>query len=135
MTALGLCIALALTPELPRSAAYQGCRMAADFVDAGHRYQHDPLLLVAIAWRETAIKPHLVGADGECGAMQVLPRFARLTCRELQGQPGVEAGAGALRRWKGSLYRYNCGYRNRPRCDAYVRAVLANLKKLRKHSG
>lgn len=137
---LNLCLAILLTPGVGKEAAERGCSMAPQFVESAERHNQDPYLLAAIAWKESGFDPQKVGSSGECGVMQVLPRYSRFTCKQMQAADGIEAGARALEGWKGSgswaraLYRYNCGYKTLDRCGRYSREVLGKTKKLQRHA-
>lgn len=138
MTAAALCLVLLTTPGLSVEAAQRGCGLAQEFVSSAEALQHDPKLLAAIAWRETRFHTKVVGGSGECGAMQVLPQHSAYTCRQMQNGQGVLAGAEALRRWgshrnvRRALYRYNCGYKKRGRCQDYQVDVLNKLRSLQR---
>lgn len=139
MTPLSLCMSLLLTSGLDSVTAHRGCDMSQELVQEAERINMDPKVLAAIAWQESKFNRHVIGSSGECGAMQVLPKYSGLTCKELQGQPGIAAGAYALQQWKrrhGSLrkaiYHYNCGNKEKKRCELYTKAVLHKLSLLKK---
>jgi soluble lytic murein transglycosylase-like protein len=139
MTSISLCLAILLTPGIEHDAAHRGCRMAQDFIDSAALFQQDPYVLAAIAWQESNFTPMTIGSSGECGTMQVLPRYSRFTCKQMQEGKGVEAGARALNGWgsaknvERALYRYNCGYRQLGRCSHYSREVLRKSRSIKKN--
>jgi len=123
MINITMCMALLFTPGLGRTTAIRGCALTPWAVEAAQFHGVDATLLMAIAYQETRFKPWLRGSSGEAGAWQTMPRWVGLTPKELQGQPGAQAAADMLKRWGGSPYKFNCGYRRLPRCAAYDIAV------------
>jgi hypothetical protein len=116
-------------------------RFARLFVDLAGDHQIDPYLIAAIAMRETALNPRVVGDAGERGVMQVHPgrreaaRARRVCARNRQSAnvceaayvvAGVEILAGVLTRCPrvedaiGAYHSGRCGGGG----DAYIRAVL-----------
>ena len=138
MTAAELCLVILLTPGINGAQIRNGCALSQSFIDSGARHKLDPLVLAAIAWKETGFNPRLIGSSGECGPMQVLPQHSQYTCRELGGTFGVEGGAQALKRWLrgmstySAIYRYNCGHPNKKRCAAYRADVIRKIGALRR---
>lgn len=138
MESIWLCMALLVSPNVPATTAARACAVSDVFVESAAMYGHDPVTLVAIAWQETNVKPHLIGSSGECGAMQVLPQYSKFSCRQLQTYKGIVDGSRALRAWskggrsvKESAYRYNCGYRRKDRCQKYASAVMRKIQVIR----
>lgn len=75
------------------------------FAIAAARYSISPLLLSAVAWRESAFDPTATSPKGAKGIMQLMPTTARKLCRrQCSTSDNVEAGAAYLR-WL--LERYN----------------------------
>jgi len=112
-----LCLMLALA-QVPAPLALsagqrvQGCAVA-------ERLASHPLVVTAIAHKESRFAVRTRGASGECGMAQVLPRVGGVRCASLE-QPDVAARTAerVLRRWlrasRGDLFRavagYNAGY-------------------------
>lgn len=141
MTVETLCAVIMFTAGIDGHAAERGCALAPEIVESAARERLDPLVITAVAWKESNFSSDKIGGSGECGPMQVLPRVTkpRMTCQELQGPGGVAAGANALRRWLKSypslslaLEHYNCGYRDLPKCGRYSRNVTKRVSALRR---
>ena len=102
----------------------------------------DPLVLGAVAWRESGYRPNARGARGEIGLMQIAPRgMGRALCADLDVRnpaANVLCGARIL-----AAARAKCGpkaeryltYYNRPangcRASRYSRKVLAAFNRAR----
>jgi len=56
------------------------------FWRSGREHAVDPLLLKAVAWQESRLRPDARGAAGEIGMMQIMPNTARHWA-ERTGQP------------------------------------------------
>jgi hypothetical protein len=142
--------------------AKEGCErrlheFAGYLVRAGERFNVDPWLMAAMAFRESGFNPFAVGAVGEMGILQVHPgrrdakqvRFIqdewyRKRCRKTAGacqQEVVEHGARLLARCMhrcdgdviDALGMYNTG-----RCggnDRYARRVIDERRNLRRTVG
>lgn len=109
-------------------------------VQAGNKYGVDPMLIKAIAWRESSFHPQKVGKAGERGLMQIMPAAAGEWARAEKIQnfklpdlhspkTNIEAGTWylkqALGRWSAkddpvpfALAEYNAG---RKRVDRWIR--------------
>jgi hypothetical protein len=89
-------------------------------------------LLLAIAWRESRLHGELVGAHGERGAWQVLPRYgdgSASSVVHLLTQWRLRA-RGHLRTALGAYNAGNCGLRGK--CGvSYARSVLVIERRLK----
>ena len=107
----------------------------------------DPYLVAAVSWVEGRWTHGKVSRTGDCGPMQVNPRWNKHTCKQLlDPRTGVRAGVGALQAWRKWVKRkrkrrnklwvchYNSGYKCVPRSRSYARAVLRTKKRLMKMS-
>jgi len=91
-----LCLALASDPTIPGGEVLRGCAVATPTDIAADAYGFPAPLLMAIARRETNIRPK-VNASGHCGPWQVNPKWAEgNTCKMLKGSAGVWAAARIL---------------------------------------
>ena len=63
--------------EAPEGCEERASNLATEFLRASEVFDMDPLLLVAIGFRETGLNPSAVGKRGERGVMQVLPSHLR----------------------------------------------------------
>ena len=106
-------------------------RFDALIAQAGARYGVDPSLIKAVIWRESRFQPHMVGAQGERGLMQLTERAAHdwahaekietfVPTDLFDPKTNIEAGtwylANALKQWAGkddpvpfALAEYNAG--------------------------
>ncbi len=91
----------------------------------------EPPLTLAIAYEESRLKRDRVSKAGACGPMQVLPKFSRYSCREMQGDHGIDAGLETLDYWRRrsetleqALAHYNGGNKPGRRARAYARRVM-----------
>lgn len=140
-------IALLLAPA-PNRALYKGAQkrgeMASIFVEAGERYNVDPILLVVWSFGESSLRTDAKGALGEVGLFQVHGR-ARKTCDGLgldssttRGQ--IICGAALIdmdRRYCGDLakglHQYASGKcAGTPRARRIVKRRFRQLERLRK---
>jgi soluble lytic murein transglycosylase-like protein len=112
---------------------------------AAARYSISPLLLSAVAWRESAFDPAAKSPKGARGIMQLMPATAHKLCTaECSASENAEAGAAYLRqlleRYNGDVVKalaaYNAGsgaidrFRGIPpyrETRLYVDAILARL--------
>lgn len=77
-------------------------------VDASHRYEIDPLLLMAVIKHESRFNPEARGSQGEIGLMQIKPTTALWLLEEklvpsLGGAPSVESMRDLLRDPKANI--------------------------------
>lgn len=138
MTAIALCIAAALS--YPPASAVRACRLAPWAVEGAAeartwtREQVTPAVMLAVASVETGgtFKTPIVGGwkGAYCSPWQVAPKWAGMTCAELQGQPGAMAAGRILgrfaRRGKGLVYALN-SYGG-DSSGEYARRVMAALR-------
>lgn len=64
-------VAIAIQKLQPNHNSDVAMKLAQEFVDAGQQTRIDPLLLVAISFRESSLRNDVVGSIGEIGLMQV----------------------------------------------------------------
>lgn len=63
--------------EAPEGCEQRASDMATEFLTAAKEYDKDPLLLAAVAYKESGFNPDIRGKRGERGLMQVLPSNLR----------------------------------------------------------
>lgn len=139
ISAMLLCASMLMNKEIDKDMAIRGCLLSDQIVSASTSGERDPYLIAAITWQESKFFTGIIGSSGECGAMQVLPRYSSFTCKQMQQGRGIEAGVRAFNGWMktvgnvgGALERYNCGYRKLARCGRYRREVMWKMKSLKK---
>jgi len=117
-------VAAGIAELQPAAAGQRANRLAAVFAEAGRRHNHDPLLLVAIAFRESSLAVDVEehrrrGALGEGGLMQVhgaalraRPHYCPLPLpdAECQVQTGAAWLAYARAACGGSWWRWVAAY-------------------------
>ena len=77
----------------PRKLNNTQMRICADIHDTAHSKGVDPLLAVSVGYHETRFR-YKIGAAGEIGPMQAIPRY---WCPETGTCDSVDAGVDALR--------------------------------------
>ena len=101
------------------------------YLDAADEHNLDPLLLLAVSYHESRLRTDRVSRVGACGIMQVIPRWSRWTCDEMQThQGGIAAGVEALQYWGYSLAHYGGGNRPSPRYERVVKKYLSDARKI-----
>ena len=104
------------------------CKHIDDILAASKMWKVPPLIIAAQIYRETRWNPKIIGANGECGLMQILPRHTKgkkwtrvYTCKDLQNSKlAIYAGAEGLHIWlrvyKRDLKKALCGYNKGYQC-------------------
>jgi soluble lytic murein transglycosylase-like protein len=108
-------------------------------------YALSPLLVSAVAWRESAFNANAVSPKGASGIMQLMPETARAYCASpCSASANVEAGTAYLstlmQRYDGDIVKTLAAYDAGPRAvdrfggmppyretEAYVDAILARM--------
>jgi hypothetical protein len=84
-----------IAPARPMRAASADIRVA--IAQAAQRHGLSPLLVGAVAWRESAFDPQAVSRKGARGVMQLMPDTARRYCgADCSAAANIEAGTGYL---------------------------------------
>lgn len=88
-------VAAAIVMLQPATTPERAERLAGVFVGAAHETRLDPLLLVAIAMRESSLREDVerlerLGHRGERGLLQIMPRGAAISHRPAECSPDLE---------------------------------------------
>lgn len=107
MNAWLLCWSL-LTSPIDTPAALRGCLHAQKVVQAAAQDGTDAKTLFAVGYVESRWQSGQVSSAGCCGPWQVQPRWAGLTCQQLDTvEHAAAAASSAMRYWAG-----RCGGRS-----------------------
>lgn len=101
------------------------------YLDAAQDAGVDPLLLLAISYHESRLRTDRVSRVGACGIMQVIPRWSRWSCEDMQSvQGGIAAGVEALQYWGWDLGHYGGGNVRSAHYEGVVQKYRANIQKI-----
>lgn len=109
-------------------------RIAPVLMAEGHRASIAPMILAAIAWRESSFDQRAVGKRGEVGVMQVAPDTAAQDCPRLditKLRDNVRCACRLLRKARARCgdapLRYLSAYNRRRNCEPsrYSRRILS----------
>lgn len=131
---------VALSPKTPEPAATV---MASVIHEESNRQRVPPLLVVALAWHESQLKPRAVNeVTGAAGLLQIMPvHIPRATALKLK--PNVKTGTKILARWmekcrekKHPVERALSGFNGR-KCvlSSWARQVIATWARLERQHG
>ena len=125
--------------HLTKDSVITACESAQTTIVTSHEEDIDPCILSALIYHESRYKPKAKSHVGACGLTQVLPKYVKYTCEQLQTNTAlsIEVGASILRGWLSrransyfvSLQCYNSGYRCKSK--NYANKILKTAKKLK----
>ena len=105
------------------------CQFAGQVYKESKKNNIDPILLMAVIYRESGWKKTVVSPAGACGLTQVIPKYTgkyspvkkKYSCKQLKNPKiSISAGARILKWWikyhKGDVRRGLCGYSSGFRC-------------------
>ena len=143
ITAAALCFALQsandegrikMSPERVEFA----CSHTQEIVDAGNRYDIDPVIMASLIYYESRYVPTAVSRSNACGLTQVIPKYVPETCEELKDpSTSINAGTRSLNYWikqrKKKTYEvalacYNAG--NACQKNSYGRSYSYKVRRL-----
>lgn len=98
----------------------------------------DPYLVAAIAWKESRFTPSARSRTGDCGIMQVNPRWSPYNCVQLLDlRTGIRAGIQSMLYWRKRFgkrepnYEWLCHYNSGNKCWRRSRAYARKVRSLR----
>ncbi|MFN8847840.1 MAG: lytic transglycosylase domain-containing protein [Bdellovibrionales bacterium] len=121
-------------------------RIARTILDLSHKYNFDPVFVMAIIKTESSFNPHAVGGVGEIGLMQIRPETARWIAKEMNLSfnhtqelrdpvKNIEIGVSYMhylrQKFESKSYRYIAAYNMGPR---NVRRLIAQDKKPKEYA-
>lgn len=132
---------LSTTPSfyITKDSLATACEITESIITYSYEESLDPFIVSALIYHESRYKADAKSKAGACGLTQVIPKYVKPTCKQLQSNTdlSVETGISVLKTWfvksKGSYYRalqcYNSGYycSNKP----YAKKILETAKKIK----
>mgnify|MGYP006422961739 CR=1 FL=1 len=138
---LFLCLALSSLSnsefQMKKDSIKTACGMSEQIILRSSEKNLSPFVLTSMIWAESRWEGAVISNKGACGLTQVLPKYSKYNCKELQNpKTSIEEGSRVLSFWvkkkkdvKKALECYNSGYRCKsPKYAKQIMTKTAILK-------
>lgn len=138
---LFLCLALSSLSnsefQMKKTSIKTACAMSEQIILKSGEKNLSPFVLASMIWAESRWQKAVISNKGACGLTQVLPKYSKYSCKELQDpKTSIKEGSRALSFWvkkkkdvEKALECYNSGYRCKsPKYAKQIMTKTAILK-------